>query len=45
MLRDGTFMVPGDQWPIFLWKDFKYDENDPWKGLLRNKLVVKVIIP
>ena len=43
-LRDRTYIVPGDQWLIFLWKDFKYDEHDAWNGLLRSKLLVKVIV-
>jgi hypothetical protein len=41
-LRGGTYIVPGDQWPIFMWKDCKYDEHDPWKGFLRSKILVKV---
>ena len=41
-LATGEFTVPGDQWPIFLYASYKYDENDPWQGLLRSSLVVKV---
>ena len=33
-LKEGIHVVLGDQWPIFMWKDEKYDESDPWKGLL-----------
>jgi hypothetical protein len=28
---------------IFLYQDFKYDERDPWKGLLRSKLMITAI--
>ena len=41
-LQNSTYLVPADQWPIFMWKDYKYDEGDPWKGLLRSKILVKV---
>lgn len=41
-LRTGEFSVAGDQWPIFLYSSYKYDENDPWKGLLQSNLLVKV---
>ncbi|KJA15039.1 hypothetical protein HYPSUDRAFT_109097, partial [Hypholoma sublateritium FD-334 SS-4] len=40
-LASGELTVAGDQWPIFLYASYKYDENDPWKGLLRSSLVVK----
>lgn len=29
---------------MFLYADLKYDEADPWKGLLRGKLLVNVCI-
>ncbi|RDB27960.1 hypothetical protein Hypma_002108 [Hypsizygus marmoreus] len=41
-LRDGEYIVPGDQWPILIYKDYKYDPNDPWAGLLRSKILVYV---
>ncbi|KJA25460.1 hypothetical protein HYPSUDRAFT_134698 [Hypholoma sublateritium FD-334 SS-4] len=40
-LRTGELSVAGDQWPIFLYNSYKYDENDPWKGLLQSSLLVK----
>ena len=41
-LRSGELSVAGDQWPIFLYNSYKYDEDDPWKGLLQSSLLVKV---
>ncbi|KAH7904000.1 hypothetical protein BJ138DRAFT_1019751, partial [Hygrophoropsis aurantiaca] len=39
-LRSGELLVSGDQWPIFLYASQSYDPDDPWKGLLRNRLLV-----
>ncbi|RDB22948.1 hypothetical protein Hypma_009802 [Hypsizygus marmoreus] len=39
-LRSGERAVLGDQWPIFLYANCKYDPEDPWEGLLRNTLLV-----
>ncbi|RDB18332.1 hypothetical protein Hypma_000416 [Hypsizygus marmoreus] len=39
-LRDGEYIIPGDQWPIMIYKDYKYDSEDPWNGLLRSKLLI-----
>jgi hypothetical protein len=41
-LRSGELAVPGDMWPIFLYADSRYDSDNPWDGLLRNALLVKV---
>jgi hypothetical protein len=35
-------IVPGDQWPIFLYAGSDYDPEDPWKGLFRGTLLVSV---
>ncbi|KJA13492.1 hypothetical protein HYPSUDRAFT_151548, partial [Hypholoma sublateritium FD-334 SS-4] len=40
-LRTGEYSVSGDQWPIFLYASYKYDETDPWKGLLQSAILVK----
>ncbi|KAH6897814.1 hypothetical protein BKA70DRAFT_1116106 [Coprinopsis sp. MPI-PUGE-AT-0042] len=40
-LRDKELIVAGTNWPIFLYKDEIYDEDEPWTGLLRNKILVK----
>jgi hypothetical protein len=34
--------VCGDQWPLFLYADLAYDPDDPWKGLMRNQLLITV---
>jgi len=33
-------MVPGDQWPAFLYVGLDYDPEDPWKGLFKNQILV-----
>ncbi|KAH6886036.1 hypothetical protein BKA70DRAFT_1123469 [Coprinopsis sp. MPI-PUGE-AT-0042] len=39
-LRAGTIIVAGDDWPLFLYKDYKYYPQDVWKGLFRSALLV-----
>ena len=41
-LQNKEYTIPGDQWPIFLWKNSQYDPNNPWNGFLRSKLLVSV---
>lgn len=41
-LRNGDIVVSGDNWPIFLYKDYKYDSEDVWNGLLRSNILVSV---
>ena len=41
-LRNGEIVVTGDQWPIFVYHGYSYDEDDPWNGLLRSSLLVTV---
>ncbi|KJA23573.1 hypothetical protein HYPSUDRAFT_137585 [Hypholoma sublateritium FD-334 SS-4] len=40
-LRTGELSVPGDQWPVFLFSSYAYDDKDPSKGLLRSSILVK----
>ncbi|KJA29576.1 hypothetical protein HYPSUDRAFT_119569, partial [Hypholoma sublateritium FD-334 SS-4] len=40
-LRSSELSVSGDQWPIFLYSSYTYDEMDPWEGLLRSAILVK----
>ncbi|KJA21687.1 hypothetical protein HYPSUDRAFT_140274 [Hypholoma sublateritium FD-334 SS-4] len=40
-LRSGELTVSGDQWPIFLYTSCKYDDDNPWKGLLQSSLLIK----
>jgi hypothetical protein len=35
-------IVPGDQWPIFLYAGYEYDSEDPWKGLFRSTILICV---
>jgi hypothetical protein len=41
-LRSGQLVPRGDQWPLFLYKDYKYNAEDPWNGLLRSEILLKV---
>jgi len=41
-LENNEMTVAGDQWPLLLYADCKYDPEDPWDGLFRNKLLVWV---
>jgi hypothetical protein len=41
-LCSGTYMVAGDQWPILVYRDCKYDPENPWDGLFRSILLVSV---
>jgi len=44
-LRSGELAVPGDQWPVFLYRDNLYDPNNPWNGLFRSSILVSVCLP
>ncbi|KAG2145514.1 hypothetical protein BD769DRAFT_1625224 [Suillus cothurnatus] len=39
-LRSGEIIVTGDQWPFFLYADYRYDPEDPWNGLFQSALLV-----
>lgn len=39
-MKSGELAVSGDQWPIFLYASYAFDEEDPWNGLLRSSLLV-----
>lgn len=41
-LRSGELAVAGDQWPIFVYRESFYDNDDPWSGLFRSDLLVSV---
>lgn len=41
-LRSGEITVSGDEWPIFLYRGYTYDPEDPWNGLFRSDLLVSV---
>jgi hypothetical protein len=41
-LRSGELTTSGDEWPVFLYHGNSHDPNDPWKGLFRSTLLVKV---
>lgn len=41
-LRNGDFMVAGDQWPLLVYKDYVYDPENPWAGVFRSSILVKV---
>ncbi|KAG1813378.1 hypothetical protein EV424DRAFT_1473468 [Suillus variegatus] len=39
-LKSGETAVHGDQWPMFLYAGYDYDPEDPWKGLLKSKILI-----
>ncbi|TEB18192.1 hypothetical protein FA13DRAFT_1649581, partial [Coprinellus micaceus] len=39
-LRSGELVLPGDQWPTFLYGDEKIDLDNPWKGLFEGSLLL-----
>ncbi|KAJ3528944.1 hypothetical protein NMY22_g9199 [Coprinellus aureogranulatus] len=39
-LRSGELSVTGDIWPAFLYRDLKFNADDPWEGLFKGKLLV-----
>ncbi|EGO01387.1 hypothetical protein SERLA73DRAFT_121668 [Serpula lacrymans var. lacrymans S7.3] len=39
-LKDGSLIIPGDQWPNFIYKDYKYDSDNPWIGAFQSSLLV-----
>ncbi|KAH6879639.1 hypothetical protein BKA70DRAFT_1378314 [Coprinopsis sp. MPI-PUGE-AT-0042] len=41
-LRTGTLVVAGEEWPVFLYKDYTYIRGRIWEGLFRSTLLVYV---
>ena len=41
-LMNGQIQVAGDQWPLFLYANYTYDQEDPWNGLLHGGVLVSV---
>jgi hypothetical protein len=41
-LRSGELIIPGDQWPAFLYAGQNFDCEDPWKGLFMNSILISV---
>lgn len=41
-LRSGELLVPGDQWPLFVYAGQVFDPEDPWKGLFKSRIMVQV---
>jgi hypothetical protein len=41
-LRSGELVIPGDQWPVFLYANYTFDAEDPWKGVFRSSILVSV---
>ncbi|TEB21637.1 hypothetical protein FA13DRAFT_1757488 [Coprinellus micaceus] len=39
-LRNKEIIPGGTDWPLFLYRDEKYDPEDAWRGLLRGRLLV-----
>lgn len=43
-LASGQLTPSGDLWPRFLYKGYIYDPKDPWDGLFRSALLLKVCL-
>jgi hypothetical protein len=41
-LQSGEMLIPGNQWPVFLYASYRFDAEDPWSGLLRSSILVAV---
>lgn len=41
-LTSGDLAVRGDQWPLLLYAEQKFDPEEPWDGLLRSELLIWV---
>ena len=41
-LQNGEILAASNQWPIFLYTDFKFNPEEPWKGLLCSTILVLV---
>lgn len=41
-LRSGELLVPGDQWPLFVYAAQAFDHEDPWKGLFKSRIMIQV---
>ncbi|TEB33287.1 hypothetical protein FA13DRAFT_1577938, partial [Coprinellus micaceus] len=39
-LKEKVLLVPGNHWPIFVYRDEKYDPEEPWRGLFRSRLLI-----
>ncbi|KAJ3525372.1 hypothetical protein NMY22_g10607 [Coprinellus aureogranulatus] len=39
-LKTGEITVSGEVWPVFLYREHKYDPEDPWDGLLQGSLLL-----
>jgi hypothetical protein len=37
-------LIPGDQWPVFIYHGFNYNPDDPWNGAFQSALLVSVSI-
>ncbi|KAJ3529763.1 hypothetical protein NMY22_g8865 [Coprinellus aureogranulatus] len=40
-LRSGALVPSGDMWPRFIYKNYDYNPQDAWEGLLRSNLLVQ----
>ncbi|KAG2058510.1 hypothetical protein BDR06DRAFT_980373 [Suillus hirtellus] len=39
-LKSSETAICGDQWPMFLYAGYRYDPEDPWKGLLQSEILI-----
>ena len=41
-LCNNEMIVTGDQWLMFLYHGYNYDQDDPWNGLFQSSILVSV---
>lgn len=41
-LKNKELAVPGNHWPLFLYRNEAYNPEEPWRGFCRSKLLVCV---
>jgi hypothetical protein len=46
-IRDRTsdFIVSENSWPLFLYKNYSFDDSDLEKGLFKSKILIQVSTP
>jgi hypothetical protein len=44
-LKSGELVVSADQWPTFIYQDYKFHADDPWRGAFQSSLLISVRLP
>ena len=41
-LKSGEIATSGEQWPMFLYRNHKFNPENPWDGLMQGQLLVNI---